>query len=68
MTLNGVGPLISMKRNKQLLSNFEGWNHKKFKHIEDWGMSQVASKESVWNYLEEAAERWSTENSFCQNR
>ena len=44
MTLNEVGPLFYTKRNKQLWSNSEGWNLKKFKQLEGKDMSQVDSK------------------------
>ena len=45
LTLDQKGRLLSVKRkNKRLLSNFEGWNLKKFKELEVWGMCQVALK------------------------
>ena len=49
LTLDDVGP-FSMKRNKQLSSNFEGSNLKKFKQFESWGKSQVASKKK-WIFV-----------------
>ena len=29
------------------MQNFKGWNLKKIKQLEDWGMGQVASKKNV---------------------
>ena len=31
-----LGPLLSVKRNKQLLSHFESGNLKRFKQLEGW--------------------------------
>ena len=44
MTLDEVEPLLSVKRNKQLSSNLEGWILKKSMQLEGWGMSPFASK------------------------
>ena len=36
--------LLSVKKQRQLLSIFEGWNLNKFKQFYGWSMNQVASK------------------------
>ena len=41
-----VGTLSSMKRNKQFLCNFQGWNLEIFNQLEGWSMSQVAFRKN----------------------
>ena len=47
LTSDEVGPLLSMNRNKQLLSNSDSLDFKKFRQLKGCGMSQVSSKKSV---------------------
>ena len=47
LTLDKVLPLLAIKRNKQLLSIFKGWNRKKFKQPEGCGISQVTSRNKI---------------------
>ena len=49
--MNEVGPLLSIKKIKQLLRYFEGWKFKKFKQFEGWGMGQVTHKSVVFQYI-----------------
>ena len=43
-----MGPLLSVRRNKQLLRNFEGQNLKKIKQNEVSGKSQADLRKKVY--------------------
>ena len=47
LTLEEERSLFSLKRNKQLLSNFEDWNFKQFKQLEGWDIVVNLPRKSV---------------------